>query len=123
MIALLEIKQPTDQLPARVNPEHLTVYTCCLLPKTVLTLDFKSQRARPPRRVGVGVGVDGGQGRRQYRDATHRRGCLILLDLAFLAARPESAVFVLLLDGLGDGSLGLTARVRAGGVAGALSSC
>lgn len=48
---------------------------------------------------------------------------LILLDFAFLAAGPEGAVFVLFLDGLGDGSLGLTARVRAGGVAGALSSC
>lgn len=75
----------------------------------VLTFDFKTQRARFPRESVRG---------RHQRCRVHRQGPLILFDLAFLAARPESAIFFL--DGLGDGSLGLTARVGAGGVARAL---
>jgi hypothetical protein len=47
-----------------------------------------------------------------------RQGPLILFNLTLFAARPESAVFFL--DGFRDGSLGLTALVRAGRVAGAL---
>ena len=79
-------------------------------------LDFylETQRTRPPGQTQSWQT----QAWWPERNRVRRQGALILFDLALFAAGPESAIFFL--DGLRDGSLGLTTRVGSGGVARAL---